>query len=272
MLNEELLATWEKGDLARTFAVVSWGCTATKWVAKALNAIPDVFAVHGGNGIIRSLFPATENLDDLAYVRTLRMLGAGYALAGDVHGIARTSVRRLRDFLGDNFQAAVLVRDPAPRLRSQIGLFEQNGYDEQGWPGLDYIKTMHWYERVAEIIDEPRKKFFAHGANCLNAIGEEVEVGPVFRSEDLTTDPVEFTRFVAHLSGETIRLPMEQAESIVRMSPIHSHQRSKPGAGLQTWQLRIIRAVVSACSWKLYEQLGYDIPEEWRDARSKEAA
>ena len=104
------------------FAVVSWGCAATAWLARVLNSHTDVFCVHQAN-VKWSLFSEAPRLDDVLYMRLIRNLGRGHAAAGDVHGIDRNKIALLREAYGEGFDCAVVVREPLSRLRSQFSLF-----------------------------------------------------------------------------------------------------------------------------------------------------
>src|SRR5438034_719080 len=74
---------------------------------------------------------STPSLHDALPIWLLASLGHAYLAAGDVHGVSRKEVCTLRTAFGDRFQAVALVRDPLPRLQSQLALFERAAASRQ---------------------------------------------------------------------------------------------------------------------------------------------
>jgi len=67
-----------------------------------------------------------------------------------------------------------VVRDPIPRLHSQIALFESFNYDKKSWGDLRYLDEIC---RDAGIISEDisyTERLFIHGVNMLNSILDEM--------------------------------------------------------------------------------------------------
>src|SRR5438552_9687347 len=126
----KLLERNAEGDRPDLFAVVSWGCAATKWVATTLNAHPQVLCLHNLRFYQECFTPNQPRLTDLPYMNMLQYAGRGYVLAGDVQGIDRANVPLLKEHFGERFRAAAVVRDPHKRLLSQLGLFERYDADE----------------------------------------------------------------------------------------------------------------------------------------------
>src|SRR5262245_66541884 len=79
-----------KHDLPNVFAVISWGCNATTWLANTLAAHPGVLSVHCCSSVYDLFYPPEACPDDVGVLSLLQLLGRGYALAGDDHGISRT--------------------------------------------------------------------------------------------------------------------------------------------------------------------------------------
>lgn len=262
-MNQDRLTRSEaarRDELPNLFAIVSWGCAATKWLAMALNSLPDVLCLHEPHKWFGG--PLAEANDAVAHLRTLGLLGTGYALAGDVHGIPRDRLPELRRAFGERFEAAILVREPEPRLISQVSFFEARGFDETLWTGVDYVRTLPGAEQVRHLLDEPEMRFFAHGANMLNAICEEAPLARVVRTEDLTSDAEMLAEFAEFLSGGRRRVEPREVAPFVNRRPVNSHR--KPGVALdQEWQLEILRAILREETFTLYEDLGYTMPASW---------
>jgi hypothetical protein len=106
----------------QAFAVVSWGCAATAWLAKILNSHPEIFCVHALRSYWTTLGQAT-GLDDLTYMQVIASQGHAHKAAGDVHGIDRANIPTLRQAFGPRFNAVVVVRHPLPRLCSLLAFF-----------------------------------------------------------------------------------------------------------------------------------------------------
>src|SRR5262249_28982767 len=202
-------------DLPDVFAVISWGCAGTKWLSHALATHPGILSVHSFNSVHEMYVPAKAALTDVQVLNVLRLLGRGYALVGDVHGINRWSVPELKETFGDSFQAAAVIRDPVKRLLSQISLFEHGNYSEKGWGDLDYLRHLPGFERVYRYYPDRKKRFFMHAANLLNAVLEERQHCLLFRMEDLTTRPESLCELVRHLSGGKLAVAPAWAEQIL---------------------------------------------------------
>jgi hypothetical protein len=252
-----------KEALPGVFCVVSWGCAATKWLAKALNAHPEVFCTHHLKFAHDLVCPTSGKLGDEECVRMLRQLGSGYAFAGDVHGISRERIPALKTVFGNEFQAVAMIRDPQKRLLSQIGLFHEYSYDERIWSGLKYLRTRPGFEHVERYFDDVQKRFFMHGVNMLNAVIEEAVVCPLVRAEDLTTDPVALGRLLRTLTGGRLEESPQWAESVIRLRAVNQHQRRDAVTIDQTWQLEILRAILSPEAVRIYGEHHYEIPETW---------
>ncbi|HLK11865.1 MAG TPA: glycosyltransferase [Candidatus Binatia bacterium] len=238
----------------RVFAVVSWGCAATAWLATTLNRHPDVYCVHAGN-LAWHVLGGGERLDGIDYLRIVAAQGHGHAAAGDVHGVSRHHVPELRRRFGPRFNAAVVVRDPLPRLRSQLALFEEFAAHET-WD-LAYVDGLIARCGVRLPASDYRCRFFVHAANMLNAILEEGAVGRIFRSEDLTGDADALGAFVEEITRGTVRPEAEWLKAAVGGRRINVHAGSRPPQRLEDWQIEVVHRVVDPRSWERYEALGY---------------
>jgi hypothetical protein len=168
--SQQTYAEWYR--LPRMFAVISWGAAATQWLSGAFNDCPGVFCVHSGYAVWRTFGGAAE-MDGSRYLQIVGMQGRTSRLAGDVHGISRSDIPAIKEFFGETFRAAELIRDPLPRLQSAFEAFNRFGvgvlkYLDSMVPDvLKHLPTASYVERV-----------FVHAANMLNAIVDEFPSAP----------------------------------------------------------------------------------------------
>jgi hypothetical protein len=251
----------------RVFAIISWGLAASEWLCKVLNSHPDVLATHGLNYSVGQYLPPGPCLTESQVLRMVRDLGKGYALAGDVHGIAGVdNLGKIQAQFGDTFRHAVLTRDPERRALSFAGLFEQFGYDDRLWPGTEYVRGLPRFAEIAHHSGDKKKRFFMHAANMLNKVVVERLHPPMFRCEDLTTDPAALARLVDHLSAGRVTASPDWARAAVTTPRTNAHKKFGGSTGLQDWQAEILRAVVSPESCRAYEELGYRLNAAWSTA------
>jgi hypothetical protein len=250
-------AIYEHYPPTRLFAVVSWGCAATDWLAYSLNECPGIFCLHGAN-FLWNKFAGAQWLSGLEYLEVIGMQGHAALVAGDVHGVSRTDIPEIEKKYRDRFRAAVVVRDPLPRLRSQLALFGRYAQFEL-WGDLRYLQGM-----FPEIVNSlPKGSYeellFLHGVNMLNAIVEEVAVGPVFRMEDITTNPQKLAAMVEHLTAGIVVAPECWLNSAVSSGGTNRH--AKGALAFSDWQVDVIRGAVRSDAIELYGRLGYDVSD-----------
>jgi hypothetical protein len=257
-LDEEALEMVKSGGLPFLFSVVSWGCAATEWLAKTLNSHPDIFCLHHAD-ITWNKIGRAPQLSGWEYLRVVGVTGWSYRASGDVHGLSLEAIPDLRAKLGDAFNCAILVREPLPRLRSQIALFDS-------WPvkadwNVDYVQRF-----IDEGIQLPQdnidNRLFLHGVNMLNTVIQEEPVAPIWRFEDLTTSPKAFARFVEELMRGRVEVELEWAERAVRRPTSNPHRGTNAAPRpFEPWQMEAIRKVVEPRAWEIYERLGYKTPD-----------
>jgi hypothetical protein len=235
----------------RVFAVISWGCAATTWIARALNAHPDIYATHRMTSVSRL---TGVKLEAAEYLDLLAMESFAYVAVGDVHSISSTDVPALNEMFGDRFRAAVVVREPYRRYRSTRAMQRKLAHT-----GFWDHEHLHEPARAAglDIADDDTDAWFAVGAaNLLNMVTAEDPGCPIYRSEDLVSDPATLVRFVRHLSGGRVHPTAEWARTEVRREPVHSHARA--GDELTARDHEIIQRIVRPEAWAAYRRLGYD--------------
>jgi hypothetical protein len=262
---------YDKSNIAnpapRLFAVVTWGAAASRWLAGVLNDCPSVYCVHAHNTLWK-VFAGADSVSGLQYMQIVGIEACAAALAGDVHGVSRFDIPAIQNFFGEKFRAAVLVRDPLPRLISQLALFEQQRM--QRYADVHLIDTKYIDELFPDIVEglptgSDEERAFVHAANMLNAIIDEAELAPVFRMEDLVGDPNRLCELVKHLSAGEIVPPPEWAAAATQRAPVNRH-RAHDAQSLEGWQLEILRDVVRTEARAAYERLGYDM--DWLPLRT----
>jgi hypothetical protein len=240
------------------FSVISWGCAATTWLSHVLNSHPDIYCVHASNGVWRD-YGGAPALDGAPYLQILRIEGRTSLAAGDVHGVSRYRVPELKAAFGSDFSAAVLIREPIARITSLLALFEKYARYEP-WGDIGYIDQLIESHALVLPDREYRTRLFVHAINMLNAIPEELEVGKVFRQEDITTEPASLQALVGELSAGKVSPGRAWCEAAVRTRARNPHAGARQPFEPKGWQLDVLRKVVSPSAWRMYSELGYPSP------------
>lgn len=238
--------------------MVSWGCAATSWLAKILNSHPDIYCVHAAN-LFWHVLGEIPRLDGVRYLQIIASQGHAHAAAGDVHGVSRHLIPELRATFGAAFNAAVVVREPAARLYSQMALFDQY-VDLQSWE-IGYIDEVIARCGVVLPGNEYVNRLFVHGVNMLNAVLEERECGRIFRAEDLTSDAEVLSQFIDEITRGKVRAEPEWVQAAVNSKRLNAHADAVSGRQLEDWQVDVVRKVVDPRAWEIYSELGYTTPE-----------
>lgn len=257
-LDELGQATARDAPLPFLFCVVSWGAAATQWLAATLNAHPDIFCVHCANQFWERLGGA-RSLDGWEYLRILGCESPSSRACGDVHGVSRETIPDLRNKLGNSFNCAVLVREPLPRLRSQMAHFE-NWPVKSAW-NVDYVQRF-LDEGVRLPQDNINNRLFLHGVNMLNNICVEEPLATLWRSEDLTSNAAMLSSFVEDLTRGNVKADRDWAERAVSRPASNRHRQPDASAvKFEPWQMDAISKIVTPQAWQLYEKIGYKIPD-----------
>ena len=249
--------TWPRGrrlDGSKFFAVLSWGCAGTTWLAKALNSHPEIFCVHGVNFALRVGSEPRLQFEGVEYAAFVERLARYYPVVGDVHGLNPSDMVPLRKKLGAAFACAVLVREPIERLKSRLSF---RGLPTRR-PNLDLVdELMERLELPLADLDE-EGRFFVHSANMLNTILREQEHGPVYRMEDVTTSPKVFAELLVHLTGGVIEPDPVWLDWTLRVPAVRVAPTEKPDLTDEQWEL--LARVVQPEAWAAYEAVGYERP------------
>jgi hypothetical protein len=250
----------EEADIARLFSVISWGCAATHWLARALNSHADIFCVHAGNFSLHQ-YGGAPYLDGPEYLRVIGELGTSYAAAGDVHGVDIRTIEDTREAFGDQFGCAVVVREPVARLHSQLALFKSN-LQSRAW-NIDHVQ--HFINRgVVLPVDNYENRLTLHGIWMLNMIVREQATARVWRCEDLTVKADALAEFTTEITAGSVPIVPSWASAAVGSPRVVRHastDRKPADRQLDDWQIDAIRKIVSPQAWDLYSQLGYAAPD-----------
>lgn len=240
------------------FYVVSWGCAATAWLARVLNQHPDIYCVHAANHHWHVLGNC-EKVDGALYLQIVGSQGHAHLAAGGVHGMSRHLVPECRRIFGKQFNAAVVVREPLSRIRSQISL----NRDFEGVQTLDLYYLDALLERTGTVIKpgDYESRLFVHAANMLNAVLEERGAGRIYRSEDLTSNRDVLGEFVEEITRGKVSPDSEWLKAALETKKVNVHAGRYPPLELDDWQVDVIRRVVDPLAWDIYESLGYVRPE-----------
>lgn len=257
-LTEYQRAFLNKYPYPQLFAVISWGCAATSWLATVLNRHPDIYCVHAAN-LHWHVLGNCERLDGVPYLRIIGSQGHAHIAAGGVHGVSRHLVPECRRSFGDKFNSAVVVRDPISRVHSQLALY-QDFEGLRAW-NVDYLDAVLSRTGIVVAPEDYESRLFVHAANMLNAVLDERDVGKIYRSEDLTSDSQVLGEFIEEITRGKVSPSSQWLESEIRTKRVnvHSAQRSRREFG--DWQIDVIRKVVDPRAWEVYESLGYARPE-----------
>ena len=256
-LPKEEIAACRQTPVRQVFAVVTWGCSASHWLSAMLNTHPDIFCVHDANSLWRRLGRAPQ-LNGTEYLRIIGLQGVACAAAGDVHGVGLHTLPQLRQDFGDHFQAAVVVREPLPRLRSQLALYGNNS-----WTGHWDIEYVYKFIRqgVRLPADTYENRLVLHAIANLNCIIAEHAAAQVWRTEDLTADGEKLGAFIDHITRGAVRPDTAWTSNAVARPKLTSHTSRRPSdEAFEDWQIDAIRRIVHPRAWDLYAELGYTRP------------
>ena len=265
-LSEYQQAFLRKYPHPQLFSVISWGCAATAWLATVLNRHPDIFCVHAANHSWYVLGNC-DRLDGATYLRVIGVQGHAHIAAGGVHGMSRHLIPECRRIFGQKFNAAVVVREPMQRLRSQMALY-RDFEGMRAW-NVDYLAGVIARAQVSLPEDTYENRLFVHAVNMLNAVLEEREVGSIYRCEDLTSSGDALGGFVEEITRGKVSPSGEWLESAVQFQRVNVHA----GGGrldLNEWQAEVMRKVVDPRAWEVYESLGYLRPDFISGSRSRQ--
>ncbi len=172
--------------------------------------------------------------------------------------MSRHLVPECRQIFGSKFNAAVVVREPMARLRSQLALFDDFA-GVHAWD-VEYVDAVMARAQVSLPANSYENRLFVHAANMLNAVLEEGNVGKIYRCEDLTTSCDVLGGFIEEITRGMVSASSQWLESAVQFKRVNVHSGSKR-IELADWQADTVRRVVDPRAWEIYESLGYPSPD-----------
>ncbi len=236
------------------FAVSSWGCAGSKWLANVLNDCPGILCLHEATSYWRRLAGA-RNVSGVEYLRLLASLGSAATAAGDVNSVTRHELTDAERVFGERFRGMILVRDPLPRLRSVIAMFD--GLLEARLWDVSYIEAK--FPSAVSLLPTGSyaERLFVHGVNMLNAVLDEIGRSEIIRMEDVTTRPDALIQLVDYLTAGSVTPPETWASAAVVSSKVNRHTKAE--FGFAPWQRRVIESVFDPAAISAYRSLGYTV-------------
>ncbi len=226
----------------RLFVSYSWGAAGSTWLARALNAHADIFAIH------RPRFD-DEGPDDIADAArrlnslfTSRSMGGVYPIVGVTHGVHTEAHDELTAMFSGRFAPFTVVRHPVLRVESHRALLAKTDSNERS--------------------DRDR---FRQSTKALNRVINEVSMNiPIHRVEDLSTRVDAFQALVDYLSNSTVefeptRLAQLQAERVGS----HRSNSASVQEVIDSWPTawrRDFNRILEPRAIDIYGQLGYVVP------------
>jgi len=249
-LPEQLQTYYRYITANHIFVVVTWGCTASVWLAKILNSHPEILCYHAKkdyNG---------QDLSEIDLIKNMYLESVGYKVVGNVHGFDIHKTFRLKKLLGNDFSVICLEREPFSRLKSQISLFNSLE-NTKLWGNLEYIDVILERKNVTLPRNDYHHKLFVHGVNMLNSIQHEFSLGKIFKMEDFTTDKKTMKELIDEITLKNVDVSDQFLNSVLKIKPTNKHQTTK--LDFEKWQLDVIERVVDDKTWSLYSKLGYKV-------------
>lgn len=248
-----------------------WGSAGTRWLAKLLNAHPDIFCLHA------PIFPRFNHValkDSLEIVGALfhgKGLGHPYSHVGLTHGV---SLEWHSHFVHhfEQVRGFITIRHPIPRIHSTYSHNMVPGVAKAKQADAEFISNlMKYHERLETLSGKIFPKdyealSFYHGCGMVNAIVSEVASGlPLFKYEDLTTD----YRMVQHLLRIISDDHLDMGQSLIeriQQTPVGTRagrvQDKSPRLIHESWnevQREAFHWLVTKESIGLYRKAGYEL-------------
>lgn len=269
------------------FCVLTWGASGSAWVAKLLNAHPDLWCCHAigqkarwqvdfGGAYSGETGLGPENA--LAYCRWILVHAEGCVSAGDVHGIDLPTWRRiepqLTPFSGEPLatRSAVLVRHPIPRIESYIA--QHRRYLEVKLRQADFFKPYVEARELAGRLgldwapEDYEKLMFLEACRlAARRIVEERRSGyRVFRLEDLVQGVQGPQDLLSHLSAGALTswppgvLEHLQGQTVNRHRSTDVSDPLEIFSGWPDWRRELFQRMFDPDSVAAYQALQYDLP------------
>jgi hypothetical protein len=239
------------------FAVVTWGAAASNWLALALNSHPKIYCSHALNGEWATA-TGQPRIDGLEFINALYYCFREYPACGDVHGLSRDTIPKIRSALGGRFGCAVIVREPVARLRSALSLALRQA-STKAWGPLDYV--LEFVNKGCPLPEDTyENRLTIHNINMLNSVIEESPLASVWRQEDITSNARKLRDFTTQLTNGVVQPSLKWAREAIAIPPTSSHTAKATPPPFSDWETEAIRRVVKPQAWQIYADLGYSLP------------
>ncbi|MBL4846694.1 MAG: hypothetical protein JKY65_14320 [Planctomycetes bacterium] len=253
------------------FLVTSPGYTATKWLARSLNAHPEIYCNHSAGSDVLERDYTPDELSALAeeklggardalpldtFLKGLeRRAPAGAVAVGNVHRYNLTALQRntARWPGACAYNTLNLVRHPVPWIASGAA---QLGVMVEGSPVIRKRLETHWARHVDLYRDlgvpeqpEPSQLAFCYLCARMRRLVSESQIEGVTHipAEELTREPGVFLDVVRGLTGLRLDRSGEHLRQVFARGAIHRHSRRSDGtprerfASWANWEQEVFR-------------------------------
>jgi hypothetical protein len=255
---------------SRFFVGYCWGGAGSTWVARLLNAHPDILCMHA---------PILPRFDHMEFEDAQELLSFffegeldNYPFLGFTHGVSIQWAGRLEEQYGSRLRSFVLIREPVARLRSVVALQSHLARDrDEGYQRAMIERWLPIWNQLCErsgrdLPRDYRSMSFYYAVKMLNEIEAETETGyPIFRLEDLVSKVGAVYELFAHVAPGAIRMAKGQIRRIQR-TKVGAHATEAPEGrwGYNTMPLTMkvaLDTLLTDKSRALYRMHGYDLPK-----------
>jgi hypothetical protein len=252
------------------FLTFCWGAAGTTWLARLLNAHPDIFCMHAPMLPRFDHSQLAESTEVVDHVFGDASLGGGYPIVGFTHGFATEWYEALTQRYGARLRCLALTRHPIRRIQSTFNLYismEHRLASEPTWRRMfeeTYQRLRLWAPRA--FPDDFESLAFYYACTMVNSITwEQRQSFPLFRLEDLLTSEAAVQQVVGHVSDGACQLPPDVIRQM-QGTVVHSHgtQRLSPRDTYAGWppaRRRAYHTLVAGAAVDAYRRLGYELPD-----------
>lgn len=279
------------------FCMPASPCTASGWVARLLNAHPDVFCSHDlGNRAAWSIEPVGRFATDaaaredstLAFCLSL-MLQTGYRARGEINGVALSDWLRVQALLPDAWRdykaafaldgpdditarGALLVRHPVLQVDSYARIEERSwqGGRQGDAVGIEVLRervvSNDWDWPLDDVAFADRWAFLTAAVFVAERAFTALQADlPLFRMEDVTTKVAVVKALVAHLTADGVTAD-EALITAAMTAPTNRHRpigaprdAATTYAGWPQWRRDVFDRSFTPYVRKAYADLGYEL-------------
>jgi hypothetical protein len=246
-----------------------WGSAGTAWLAKLLNAHPDILCLHGPQ------FPRFNHFvleDSLEFIRALfheNSVGECYSFVGLTHGVPLERHSHLAHHFAQ-MRGFITIRNPIPRIQStfRVNMHPRNA-DKKRFNSAWISALMLYHEKLETISGKTfpsdyEALSFYHGCGMINEIASEVASGlPIYKYEELTTDYRIVQHLLRFISNDQLNMDqalierMQQTPIGTRTGSIEKRSARSIHDSWNDVQREAYRWLMTDESITLYEQAGY---------------